>query len=345
MQGFSITCSMIFVGALTSTNYLDLYKAVLLLIIGIIAHSIPTTLLEVSDYELDKQIPESKLKPIVSGTISKREGYTYIIIGTSILFAIILFLFYEKPLAIVSGIIAYSTIMWYCSGYGKRFLFSYDFTFSISYCSLVLFGAFAIGNPTIYTWIFIGIVATGGTAFAQWENSLKDVDFDRSVGIRSFAVVLGLTSKTKLSWKNAFVLYGVGIKAVLLFFCFYSFYIMWKFPDINANYFGFLAPPYKNYSFAYLIFILTFGIGSQLFILWRFVNKRERLEHRKTILYDVFLTAIIGFSVIIGYVGFIIYAIMILFIIFGYLIGSALQYGAEFKFGRYKEIQNSSKIV
>ena len=88
-----------------------------------------------------------------------------------------------------ASIPAYGSLLWY-GWKGKKVAFSYDFSFSISYSFFVLFGVFAVGGfPTMYTWIFIGVVIFAATAFAQWENGLKDVDADRSVGVKSFAVV------------------------------------------------------------------------------------------------------------------------------------------------------------
>jgi len=52
----------------------------------------------------------------------------------------------------------------------KKYLVSYDFSFSVSYSFFVLFGVFVLGgSPTIYTWIFIGVVICAATAFAQWR--------------------------------------------------------------------------------------------------------------------------------------------------------------------------------
>ena len=85
----------------------------------------------------------------------------------------------------------------------------------------------------------------------------------------------------------------------------------------------------------YLLFFLLYGIPSQVFIMYRFLTKSKPLEHRKTILFDVPLAAILGYSVIIGKTGIVPIALLIIYLIGGYLIGSLIQTNCEFKFGRF----------
>ena len=115
---------------------------------------------------------------------------------------------------------AYGSLLWY-GWKGKKVVVSYDFSFSISYSFFVLFGVFAVGGlPTIYTWIFIGIVIFAATAFAQWENGLKDVDADRSVGVKSLAVVTHVKNNERLHGTHPYFLYGCTLKIGFLLFSF-----------------------------------------------------------------------------------------------------------------------------
>ena len=94
----------------------------------------------------------------------------------------------------------------------------------MSYAFLVLFGVFAIGGmPTTYTWIFIGIVIFAATAFAQWENGLKDVNADKSVGVRSLAVLTNVDNNKKLHLTHPYFLYGCILKAGFVLCCFIVF--------------------------------------------------------------------------------------------------------------------------
>lgn len=326
-QGISTSATIPIVGALTSTapfalfnfmdpNAVDLYDIVAFTLISIFAHTAPNAYIEANDLELDSQIKESQMKPLVSGVLTRKDAMNFAAFGVLMSF-ILTFIFYPfNFLAMICLGLSALWVMWYGCGHGKKLPLSYDYSFSIAYTFYCLFGSYAVGHPTIYTWIFIGIVFTAGTAFAQWENALKDVDYDRSVGVKSFAVMSGIDSKTKLTLRHPYVVYGIGIKSAFIAFCFWAYLLT------PTDYF-------------YLLFILLYGIPSQAFIMWRFVKKRGRLEHRRTILYDVPLTAFLAFSVLIGKLGFFAVIGLIVYLIVGYFIGSALQYGTEFKFGRY----------
>jgi 4-hydroxybenzoate polyprenyltransferase len=218
-------------------------------------------------------------------------------------------------MAFLCFIPSYVWLLWY-GWKGKKYLISYDLSFSVSYGFNVLFGVFAVGGmPTIYTWIFIGIVVFAATAFAQWENGLKDVDADRSVGVRSFAVVTQVKNNMKLHLSHPYFIYGVFLKIGFIICCIFAFL-------------------YFN-NIYYLLFILLYGIPSQIFIMYRFLTKEKAIDHRKTILLDVTFAAILGYSVIIEKTGVLPIALLIVYLVGGYMVGSMFQYNSEFKFGRF----------
>jgi 4-hydroxybenzoate polyprenyltransferase len=186
----------------------------------------------------------------------------------------------------------------------------------VSYGFFVLFGVFAVGGmPTMYTWLFIGVIIFAVTAFAQWENGLKDVDADRSVGVRSFAVVTKVRNNMKLHLSHPYFIYGVFLKIGFILCCIFAFL-------------------YSN-NIYYLLFILLYGIPSQIFIMNRFLTKEKAIDHRKTILLDVTFAAILGYSVIIGKTGILPIVLLVVYLVGGYMIGSLFQYNCEFKFSRF----------
>jgi 4-hydroxybenzoate polyprenyltransferase len=235
------------------------------------------------------------------------------------LILIALLLFSIDPLSVLfcflCALPAFGSLVWY-GWKGKKVLLSYDFSFSISYSFFVLFGVFAVGGmPTTYTWIFIGVVIFAATAFAQWENGLKDVDADRSVGVKSFAVVTQVRNNQRLRLTHPYFLYGSVLKI------------------------GFLLCSFLGYWYSqniyYLLFFILYGIPSQVFIMYRFFIKQKPQDHRRTILLDVTFAAILGYSTIYGYTGIIPIVLLIFYLIGGYLIGSLIQTNCEFKFGRF----------
>lgn len=319
-QGITTSASIAIVGALTSTAPVEWYHIIFFTIISIVAHMALNTYIALGDIELDAHTYVPSRNPVSSGIISKKEAFLFVYGGTlfCIFLVAILFFFldsYSVIMCFLCLLPAYGSLIWY-GWKGKKYLFSYDFSFSVSYSFFILFGVYAIGGlPTIYTWIFMGVVIFAATAFAQWENGLKDVDADRSVGVKSFAVVSHVKNNEKLHATHPYFIYGCLLKI------------------------GFLLCSYLAYWYTqnlyYLLFFLIYGVPSQLYIMYRFLIKQKPLEHRKTILLDVTFAAILGYSTIFGYTGIVPIVLLIVYLIGGYLIGSLIQSNCEFKFRRF----------
>jgi 4-hydroxybenzoate polyprenyltransferase len=319
-QGITTTASIALVGALTSTASVEWYHIVYFTIFAIISHMALNTYIALGDIELDAHTYVPSRNPVSTGMLSKKEAMFFVYGGTLACFLLIGALLLQLDavsvlMSLLCFIPAYGSLIWY-GWKGKKIIVSYDFSFSISYSFFVLFGVFAIGGlPTMYTWIFIGIVFFAATAFAQWENGLKDVDADRRVGVKSLAVVTNVKNNEKLRGTHPYFLYGCALKIGFLLFCFFA----WWYTD----------------NLYYLLFLIVYGVPSQIFIMYRFLTKQKPLEHRKTILLDVTFAAILGYSTIFGKTGVVPIVLLIVYLIGGYLIGSLIQTNCEFKFGRF----------
>jgi len=319
-QGITTTASIAIVGALTSTASVEWYHIVYFTILAIISHMALNTYIALGDIALDAHTYVPSRNPVSTGVLSKKETMFFVYGGTlACILLIAILLLYLDMLSVLMSLLcffpAYGFLLWY-GWKGKKVVISYDFSFSISYSFVVLFGVFVVGGlPTMYTWIFIGVVIFAATAFAQWENGLKDVDADRSVGVRSLAVITHVKNNEKLCGTHPYFLYGCVLKVGFLLFCFFAWW-------------------YTN-NLYYLLFLILYGIPSQVFIMYRFVTKQKPLEHRKTILLDVTFAAILGYSTIFGKTGIIPIVLLIVYLIGGYLIGSLIQSYCEFKFRRF----------
>jgi len=319
-QGITTTASIAIVGALTSTVTLKWYYVVYFTILATVAHMALNTYIALGDVELDAQTYVPSRNPVTSGVLSRKEAIGFFYGGTLLCVVLLLFLFVltdtaSALMAVLCFAPAYGWLVWY-GWKGKKYLLSYDFSFSFSYAFFVLFGVFAVGGCTTpYTWIFVGVVIFAATAFAQWENGLKDVDADRSVGVRSFAVVTKVKNNQKLHLSHPYFIYGCVLKVGFILFCFSAY---WYYTNVY-----------------YLLFLILYGIPSQLSIMYHFLTKEKSIDHRKTIIFDVLFTAILGYSVIVGKTGVIPILLLIVYLIGGYLVGSAFQYGCEFKFSRF----------
>ncbi|GEM_PF-743855 len=321
-QGITTTGAIILMGALTSTAALGWQHIVYLTIYSTVAHMALNVYIAKGDTVLDSNTYVPSRNPVTDGVLSEKMAKNFVY--GSILFctiwvlglALFLDLFYVL-LTLVCFIQSFIWLIWY-GWKGKEYLISYDYSFSVSYAFTVLFGVFAIGGmPTTYTWIFVGIVIIAPTAFAQWENGFKDVNADRSVGVRSLAVVTGVENNKKISVTHPYFIYGLALKASFVLVCF--------------------IPYMLSQNIYYLVFLLAYGIPSQAFVMYRFATKEKAIHHRKTILLDVTFSAILGFTAVVGKIGILWLFFVIGYLIVGYLIGSKVQSKCEFKFGRFKE--------
>jgi 4-hydroxybenzoate polyprenyltransferase len=319
-QGITTTASIAIVGALTSTVAVEWYYIIFFTLISIIAHMALNTYIAIGDKELDEQTYVPSRNPISAGILSKKETLFFVYGSTVACIILILLLllhisFLSVFICFLCFVLSYRSLIWY-GWKGKKVLLSYDFTFSVSYSFFVLFGVFAVGGmPTNFTWVFIGVVIFAATAFAQWENGLKDADADRFAGVRSFAVVTQVKNNKRLSLTHPYFLYGIALKIGFLLFCFIAFYLT------------------RNIYF--LLFLLLYGIPSQVYIMYRFLKMEKPIDHRRTILLDVTFAAILGYTVIFGKTGILPILLLIVYLVGGYLIGSQFQSNCEFKFGRF----------
>lgn len=325
-QGITVTGSVAICGALSSTANVYWYHIVYFTLIAIFYHTALNTYIAKGDVYLDSHTYIPERNPMLSGKLKEKEAMEYVYFGTIIFFILVAPFFFAPRYNLkfvlptfLCLLLAYIWLIWY--GYkGKKMVFSYDFSFSVSWIFLVLFGVFAVGGtPTRYTLFFILVTIFATTAFAQWENGLKDVDADRSDGVKSFAVLSNVKSGKRLEL-HPYLIYGIVLKTCFLGSCLLAYLAC------------------KN--IYYLIFILFYGVLSQAFILWRFATKDRPVEHRKTILFDVTLSSILIYSVMFGKIGIIPVVLLIIYLIIGYLIGSALQSECEFKFGRFSSEKN-----
>lgn len=319
-QGVTTSGTILLCGALTSTAALQWYHIIYFTILIGFSHMALNVHIALGDTVLDSNTYVPSRNPVTEGTLTLKEAQNFVYITTLIsllmIFALYFFLDFKYFLLTLACFPpSYLSLVWYGSG-GKRYLLSYDYSFSVSYSFTVLFGAFAIGGlPTYYTWVFIGIVIFAPTAFAQWENGFKDVDADRSVGVRSLAAVSGIRNNRKIPVSHPYFLYGVTLKVFFVLFCFLAYL------DFRNIYF--------------LAFLLIYGIPSQVYIMYRFATKELAIDHRRTILLDVTLAAILGFTALVGNIGVWWLLFLVVYLIGGYLVGSAMQSNCEFKFGRF----------
>jgi len=309
VQGVPVTAAIAILGALTASRGPDLWDLFWLVVISIFAHVGGAAQNELWDRKLDAAVRELSRKPLVNGALSPDEakGLIACYVPVSLLLALYIF---GIP-AFIAMLIATLWMHWYCTT-GKRTFIVSDLAQCVGFPAYALFGALAVGMPTGLTWPLMGVVATLNL-FAQWGNGLKDADNDRRFGIPSFAVLSGVTSARGLTARHPYFIYGIGIKVAFLVFC--------TIPIV-------LAPV----PMAYILIVFSLGWPVGYFTMREFIGPKTRQEYVHLLLGDLLVSypAAAAISIIgAGLTGFLLLAV---FVFGGYLVGSALQSGAEFKF-------------
>ena len=308
VQGASVTAAVAILGSLTAYPGPDLFDSLWLIVIAVLAHAGGAARNELWDRELDSAVTELARKPLVSGALSPGEARAFMAVTVPASLAMALLIF-GAP-AFIAMVIATLWMHWYCTA-GKRTFIINDLAQAVGYPAFALFGALAAGVPSALTWVLLGIVASL-ILFAQWGNGLKDADNDRRFGIPSLAVRTGVSSKAGLTARHPYFIYGAAIKASFLFFCALPI---------------FLGPV----PMFYLFLVLALSIPVQYMTLREFLGPMPRSRSANLMVGDLLVSYPAAAAIAIlgaGIVGFLLLAALVFG---GYIAGSALQSGAEFK--------------
>ena len=308
VQGVPVTAAIAILGALTATRGPSVYDLFWLVVVSVFAHMGGAAVNELWDRKLDSSVRELSRKPLVSGALTPEEakGLIACCVPVSLLIALAVF---GVP-AFIALVVATLWMHWYCTS-GKRTFIVNDFAQCVGFGAYAVFGALAVGMPTVLTWPLVGVVASLNL-FAQWGQNLKDADSDRRFGIPSIAVLAGVSSDKGLTARHPYFIFGAGIKVAFMAFCTLPI---------------FLAPA----TLPYIIIILSLGWPVMYFTMREFIGQKTRREYVVLLLGDLLFSypAAAAISVITsGLQGFLLLAA---FVLGGYLLASTLQSGAEFK--------------
>ena len=309
VQGVPVTAAVAILGSLTASRGPEVFDLFWLVIISIFAHVGGAAQNELWDRRLDAAVKELGRKPLVSGALAPHEARA--LVGFCVPFSLGLTLYVFGVGAFLALLLGSAWMLWYCTA-GKRTFIVCDLAQSVGFSGFALFGVLAVGAPTILSWPFLGIVAAL-VLFTQWGNGLKDADNDRRFGIPSFAVRSGVSSGRGLTASHPYFIYGAAIKVAFMTFC--------TIPIL-------LVPV----PMAYILIVFSLGWPVQYFTMREFIGRKTRPQYVRLLVGDLLLSypAAAAMSIMgAGLTGFIWLGV---FVFGGYLAGSALQSGAEFKF-------------
>jgi len=314
VQGISTTTAVAIVGALSSSRVPDIWTIAGLWLISVFAHSGGAAVNELWQRKGAALAPASKDSKGAadSGVIPPRTAG--ILAVAAIMTALGLSLAIFGPAAFLAILISCIWLV-YFGAFGSRTVTAFDLAFAIGYPVYGLFGCLASGMPTLWIGVFMATVA-GVALFSRWDHGREDLDTDRRFGVPSFAVVWGLSMRLGVRAKDPYYTVGLALKCVFM---------------------AVVALPLMYMKLPFTYFLMVFGIGypAQVYVMWRFLKKQNRFEYLKTILIDVPLSWVLGSAIVIPVAGMLAYFAMKIFVVAGYLLGTALRSDAGTQFLRH----------
>jgi 4-hydroxybenzoate polyprenyltransferase len=275
--GVPNTWAAIFIGAVTSTVFPNIYDAIKIFIITIFSHAYIGAINEYGHLEEDKNNPQYSYKPLVKGDIKPKNALIFIYI-CYLMMLVFSALFYPNLIAYTSIVLAalFGTIYTFK---GKYIAWAYDFSPSFGAAFLVIFGASAIGGITIIT-IVAAICAFLISVYSEWIDGMKDVDIDKKYKVPTTAVRWGYTHDKILSIKDKNMLYFIGI--VLTIDIVYS-----------IPFFMNIIPPLYFYIF------LLIGVPIHIFLIYKLFGKQNKETLRKHPLYFLATGVFLAFNLVV----------------------------------------------
>ncbi len=157
---------------------------VLLVIFGFIHN-------DYEDLDIDKRLPELSNRPLVNGSVSRRQA-RYWSISLFILALLLAHLYFRDTRTSV----LFFSALFLAAVYNKlsKRILGADIFYGLSSGALFLFGAAAVSGGhesfSIFTLLMTGVMVLEHLFFNIASGQLKDVRFDRAAGVKTLAVAL-----------------------------------------------------------------------------------------------------------------------------------------------------------
>ena len=214
LQTGAATASAPLIGGLV-LGQRDILHLVVLFLIGICYHIFGFVLNEYTDVEVDKQAIDLKEKPLVSGSITRKEALSIVILSILCGYALILF-FYGSVYTM-----SFFSIALLFGGlydlYGKKII-GLDFVLAGGFFFICLTGASTVSldfNVLVYLvclLYFFQIVFNNAV-----EGGLKDVDHDALGGAKTLATYMGINVYQKVvQMTKPFVAFAFSLRFIFL---------------------------------------------------------------------------------------------------------------------------------
>ncbi|MEM0493084.1 MAG: UbiA family prenyltransferase [Candidatus Thermoplasmatota archaeon] len=219
-------------GAIT-TGITDINHLIILFIIGAFASIYGFVLNDYIDVNVDKLSKELHNRPLVKGTIPKKNALIICILCfIGALITIHVNYYSDHPSYYTAlGIILLSALLGtFYNLYGKKYIAS-DFIIALSEALLVLFGAIILqpygGDITIFTWLIFILTFNQLLYENAVSGGIKDADHDPLMNVKNIALTSGVkvSPDKKLFIPKKFLLFGLSIRTFSILLIFYPLLI------------------------------------------------------------------------------------------------------------------------
>lgn len=252
-----------------SPQALSLPYLLILFCIGCLAHVYGFVLNDIVDVHVDKLSKELIARPLVSGTISRKNAGVFAFACMILSFVLSLYYFNDilqyLPL-LLTLVVAYVLATIYDIA-SKKYPGMDGFVAGAVFF-LIVFGAWTVGTPT-YLSIVVAFIGAIQVVFMNMINgAIKDIDHDEQGMAKTVAIRLGAKARAgMITLPLSFKTVGYGIEVVRSFLIFLPFVL------------GFLAYTWWQLVILILLTMLTFLLIYKLFS----VKVFERNQIRKRI--------------------------------------------------------------
>jgi len=224
-------------------NQIDIVSLILLFFVGFFGHTFGFVFNDIMDYNIDKSSREISDRPLISGSISKRNAWMFAMLSMALSFLIAIYLSVTTGhyvpliiLAISAGFIVLYDLI------SKKFPFT-DIFVAIGIFFLVLYGAMTVTDSTLQispiTW-FVCVLGAIQVLFMQIvAGGMKDIENDYKRGAKTLAIAMGVrVIEGKLLVSMSYKALAFFIQLIDLILVFLPFFIVREFQNVTLLTYG-----------------------------------------------------------------------------------------------------------
>lgn len=261
-------------GALSmgTINLIPLHSLIILFLIGCFSHIYGFVLNDVIDTDVDKLSKELTTRPLISGTITRKNAIIFAI--TCMVLSWLFTLFFYKNLVefvVILSILIFADVLSTIYNIASKKYPGMDIFVASAVFFLIIFGASVVSYKDLSSNVLVWIVAFIGAIQVLFMNmingAIKDVDHDVKGNANTLAIRLGAkVQKDKFVLPTSFKILGYLIESSRSFLIFLPFLIL---PEI-------FIVIYWQIILLIVLTILTFYLIYRLFSIEKFQRNAVR---------------------------------------------------------------------